>query len=290
MENLFKGKGVYAMRGQVCRMCGTDYKKVLFEKRGIPYYRCRECGFIFSYPGENANFANKFDDYEASYLNYLIGTECDRKNYALLLTWMSKFCSWEGKRVLDVGAGSGKFVRFLREKKIEAFGLEPARALYERFLSKDSYFFCCYLEDFKEHLIGGNVDILVSWDVIEHMERPTVFFQNAAKLLKTGGMLFLDTPDVGSVLPRILGKWWHHYNRYHLSYFSRNTLATLAAQNGLKEIGFARLSYLKSMKYILQYLNEFVIGSKRMEFLKHVTETAIPINMRDMMFVAFQKN
>ena len=278
------------MKEKVCRMCGADHKKVLFEKEGIPYYRCLECGFVFSCPGENANFTNELDDYEAAYLNYLTGSECDRKNYALLLRWMSKFCSLEGERILDVGAGSGKFVRFLREKKNNAFGLEPATALYAKFLSKDPSFFCNYLEDFNEYSIGGKVDILVSWDVIEHMERPAVFFQNASRVLRSGGILFLSTPDVGSFLPRILGKQWHHYNKYHLSYFSQKTIVALAAQNGLQEIGFTRLSYLKSIRYILQYLNDFVFGSNQLAFLKQIRETAIPINFRDMMFAAFKKD
>lgn len=278
------------MKKQVCRVCGADHKKVLFEKEGIPYYRCLECGFVFSYPGENANFTNELDDYEAAYLDYLTGSECDRKNYALLLRWMSKFCSLEGKRILDVGAGSGKFVRFLREKKVEAFGLEPAKALYEEFLSKDTFFFCDYSDSFNENLIGGMVDILVSWDVIEHMEQPEVFFQDASRILRPGGRLFLDTPDVESFLPYMLGKRWYHYNKYHLSYFSRKTLMTLAAQNGLQEIGFSRLTYLKSIRYILRYLNDFVFGSNQLAFLKQITEMAIPINFRDMMFVAFKKD
>lgn len=32
--------------------------------------------------------------------------------------------------IFDVGCGSGKFVRFLRSRGIEAYGVEPAEALF----------------------------------------------------------------------------------------------------------------------------------------------------------------
>ena len=165
---------------------------------------------------------------------------------------------------------------------------EPAKVLYGKFLSKDSFVFCGRLEGFNEHLIGGKVDVLICLDAIEHMEWPTIFMDNASRVLRAGGMLFLSTPDEGSFLSRALGKWWYQYNKYHLAYFSRKTLIALAAQNGLQEIGFTRSAYFKSMRYILQYLNDFVFGSKRMDFLKQVTGVGIPINLHDMMFVTFR--
>ena len=69
----------------------------------------------------------------------------------------------------------------------------------------------------------------------------------ASALLRKGGLLLISTPDVGSVFARLSGKRWHYYNEYHLSYFSRITIRRLAAEAGLREVGFTRLPRLKSL-------------------------------------------
>lgn len=283
-------EGAPVLDNQVCRLCGSDDKIVLFEKADISYFRCRNCDLVFSYPAENANFANAINDYEAAYVDYLTGSACDHKNHAKAVKWMGRFCSLQGKKVLDVGTGSGKFVRYLREEGIEAYGLEPARALYDRFLSDDPFFFCDGLEGFDEDVIGGKADVITAWDVIEHVEWPDAFFENIARVLKSGGMLFIDTPDAGSWPARLLGRRWHHYNKYHFSYFSRWTAGRLAARNGLREAGFTRLTYWKSLKYVTQYLNDFVLGGRPKWQAKSAREIALPLNIRDMMFAAYQKD
>jgi 2-polyprenyl-3-methyl-5-hydroxy-6-metoxy-1,4-benzoquinol methylase len=54
-------------------------------------------------------------------------------------------CALGGRRLLDVGAGSGKLVRYLRSRGVDAHGIEPSRALFARFLAGDAAFTCATL-------------------------------------------------------------------------------------------------------------------------------------------------
>ena len=191
---------------------------------------------------------------------------------------------------MDVGAGIGKFVRFLRKQGISAYGLEPAQPLYSHFLAKDSFFFCEFIENFDAASAGGVFDIVAGWDVLEHVEQPRRFIEHMCRVLKPGGMLFLSTTDADSLFAHIAGKWWQHYNKYHVSYFTRRTLKKMTERHGLREISFTHLGKLKSIGCVVQYLNDFFFRSKRVPIAARIKTWAIPINLYDVMHAVFKKD
>jgi 2-polyprenyl-3-methyl-5-hydroxy-6-metoxy-1,4-benzoquinol methylase len=272
-----------------CSLCDSSDIKSLFKKDGIPYYRCRNCDFLFSRPQSNANLENLIEDYNPAYIDYLEKSVVDDRNFDSFLKWMKQFSSFEGVSVLDVGTGSGKLVRFLRDRGIDAYGIEPAPSLYTQFLAKESFFFCKTIEEFSETLEEDSFDIVLACDVIEHVVRPDIFLEHVYQVIKPNGKLFISTPDAGSLMAQVCGKCWHFYHKYHLSYFSRETITALAGNYGFREVGFGRLSRLRSVGYILQYLSDMVIRSGRLKMPETIKNFAIPINLFDIMSVAFEK-
>ena len=272
-----------------CPLCCTDQIQQSFEKQGVPYYRCLACDFVFSKPSRNANLTNEIDDYEAAYSKYLAESEEDEWNHAALLRWAERFCSLNGQRVLDIGCGSGKFVRFLRRTNVDAFGLEPATPLFSRYLATDPFFVHQTFEEYAEESTSDQFEVIFASDVIEHVERPDLFLRDASVLLRPGGTLFISTPDVGSVFARVCGRWWHFYNRYHLSYLSRSTMVAMAVRHGLREVGYAHLSRQKSIGYALQYLSDFIVGAGSIRIPDRLDRFLVPLNLFDIMSVVFQK-
>jgi 2-polyprenyl-3-methyl-5-hydroxy-6-metoxy-1,4-benzoquinol methylase len=271
-----------------CPLCRAGPSRRLFRKRGIPYHRCPACGFVFSRPAANANFETTLDAYEPAYRAYLEDAPEDDANFATLLAWAEGFAPLAGRRVLDIGAGSGKLVRALRRRGHEAYGLEPARALHARFLAREPWFFAQTVEEFADSWTGGPFGAVFACDVIEHVERPDRFLAGVARLLEPGGLLFVTTPDVASRIARLSGRWWHYYNKYHLSYLSRRTLGTLAAGCGLRELGFTRLPRAKSVGYLAQYLADFALGRRGASGPGRLGGLQLTINLHDTMDVAFE--
>jgi len=271
-----------------CPLCETGRVRGLFFKQGIPYHRCVECGFVFSRPCANANFETTLDAYEPAYRRYLEASPEDEANFVSLLAWAEGFRPLAGCRFLDVGAGSGKFVRFLRRRGLEAHGIEPARALHSQFLAVEPWFHAQTVEEFADAWTGGRFGAIFICDVIEHVERPDRMLAGIARLLAPGGMLFVTTPDVSSIAARMSGRWWHYFNKYHLSYLSRRTIGRIAVAHGLREVGFTREPRRKSVGYLLQYLADFALAWRGLRVPQWLCALHININLRDTMNVAFE--
>jgi SAM-dependent methyltransferase len=273
-----------------CPIGCSGHVEPLFEKLGIPYFRCSVCGFVFSKPAVNANFANDIADYEPAYLQYFADSLEDQWNHTAVMRWVERIHPVAGRRVLDIGSGSGKFVRYLRRAGADAYGLEPASPLFERYLAGEPFFIPRTVEEFAASTDTDPFDLIFACDVIEHVERPDHFLRDTATMLRPGGVLFVSTPDVGSLFARVCGRRWHFYNRYHLSYLSPTTIRALAARSGLREVGCAYLPRMKSVGFVLSYFANFVLGMERANFGKRLEGVAVPLNLYDTMSIAFEKS
>ncbi len=259
-------------------------------KEKVPYYACNACGFTFSKPAENANFPDSLESYEVSYIDYFENSPADLKNHQNLLNWMEKITPTQSKTVLDIGAGSGKWVRFLNTQNIQASGLEPAQYLYDYFLKEDKdYFTHATTTEFLEKHPGQTFDIITCFDVLEHIGDPQNFLKDIETLLKPGGYLFLSLPDAGSFLPKTIGKHWHHYNKYHMSFFSHERLSALCRSLGFEEKCFARRGRVQSAGYIVRYFFDFVLGRQTGHGFSALNTLYIPVNFFDTMYIGFQK-
>lgn len=81
-----------------------------------------------------------------------------------------------------------------------------------------------------------SVNLVTFCDVIEHLARPEAALHKAWESLKSGGVLFVTTPDVSSFFARWCGHRWWHYHIDHLWYFSRSTLCRMAQDVGFEVI------------------------------------------------------
>jgi len=271
-----------------CTVCGGSRTIRLFVKGGVPYWRCRACQFRFATPPTNPNLSNDLADFEPSYLQYLDADPTDEVNFADTRRWIEQFTPLAGKTVLDIGAGGGKWVRWLRRQGIEAYGVEPSDALFTRFLRDDSAFAHGTLSD-DLALSQRTFDVLTAFDVLEHVERPVEFLQQAAARLNPGGALFLSTPDVGSPVARALGSKWHFYCAYHLSYFDQQTLARLASQLGLQPLDSRYRGRRRSLGYAARYFFEFLLRRRSPGWVRRLETVTAPVNLHDTMHVCLRR-
>jgi SAM-dependent methyltransferase len=274
------------MADRPCPLCGSARTAVLFTKQQTDYRGCPDCGFRFSTPDRNPNLTNTIDDYEDAYLQYLAPDRGDAANFDSLYRWMTKVTPLDGKRLLDVGAGSGTLVRYLRRRGIDAHGIEPSRALFDRFLSGDAPFRCATLEADPS---SPAWPVVTAFDVIEHVPDPVRFLGSVAAALEPGGVFFLSTPDVESFTARAFGRRWHFYYPYHLSYFGPRTLTRPAASHGLHMISCSHRGRWRSVGYVARYVAEFIGGRPAPPWASRFDDWYVPINLFDTMYAAFRK-
>jgi hypothetical protein len=74
-------------------------------------------------------------------------------------------------------------------------------------------------------------------ELIEHVRAPARFLRRAEELLEEGGVLYLTTPNFGSLARRMLGEAWSVIHSEHIGYFERTTLRRMVSEEtGLHEI------------------------------------------------------
>jgi 2-polyprenyl-6-hydroxyphenyl methylase/3-demethylubiquinone-9 3-methyltransferase len=99
-------------------------------------------------------------------------------------------------KVLDIGCGGGLFLSLLKQQGAEVLGIElsDSRAQYAK--SKHGLVIDKHPVE-SDHWQSGYAtyfDAVTLWDVIEHVNYPMKTLQSAARVLKQGGLLLIDTP------------------------------------------------------------------------------------------------
>jgi 2-polyprenyl-3-methyl-5-hydroxy-6-metoxy-1,4-benzoquinol methylase len=105
-------------------------------------------------------------------------------------------------RILELGAGTGAFSRRLKDNgynNIIASGIEPG--IYEL---KDVPFIFLDLNQPLAPEHHAAYDAVVAIEVVEHVENVFGFFRKVALMLKAGGLAFITTPNIFSIVSRML--------------------------------------------------------------------------------------
>ncbi|OGS22595.1 MAG: hypothetical protein A2252_03180 [Elusimicrobia bacterium RIFOXYA2_FULL_39_19] len=130
-------------------------------------------------------------------------------------------------RVLDVGCGSGTLLYKLKELGFDTHGVEPSQKASEWSKEVGLNIKSCDLNEAKYP--DNYFDIVNYSHVLEHL--PDLFenLNETKRILKKGGLITIDVPNVSSLERIILGKYWlgwdppRHY--FHFTpEFLKNTL------------------------------------------------------------------
>ena len=101
------------------------------------------------------------------------------------------------KAVLEIGFGSGFGAYYLSQHGVKSvFAIDPdGRAVdfaRRNFRAKNLHFQKAKIEDLK---ISRKFDVAVSFEVIEHLEKPEIMLVKVKKLLKRSGIFLVSTPN-----------------------------------------------------------------------------------------------
>jgi SAM-dependent methyltransferase len=136
-------------------------------------------------------------------------------------------------RLLDVGCGSGVFLRCAADLGWKVVGVEPAKAAHRSamaLLAGRGEVVSCSLQD--ASLAPSSFDAVTLWDVLEHVPDPPSLMERAASLLTPAGHLFVNVPDLESLPTRLLRGRWPLLLPEHLVYFNRAGLRLCGERAG----------------------------------------------------------
>jgi SAM-dependent methyltransferase len=200
---------------------------------------CQACGFHYTNPVPEENVIGNYYKSE-SYVSHSSSKKGLINRVYHWVRWYSlrkkvglinKLSS--GRKLLDIGAGTGHFLAVSADQGWSTVGLEPdedARALAKTTNGVD----ILPLEQLHS-LETGQFDVITMWHVLEHVYHLKRDAAQIVKLLKPNGTLVIAVPNRKSYDARYYKEFWAAYDLpIHLYHFTESDIKTLMTQFGLE--------------------------------------------------------
>lgn len=148
-------------------------------------------------------------------------------------------------KILDVGCGTGRLVKFLNQKGFKTQGCEPAKEALKiaqninkvKLIKKASATALPYKTE--------SFELITSISVIEHLTKKEArkFIKEAKRVLKQHGFIFIITPNFSSPFKYLRGNNWFAYkDPSHINFFTPKSIKLLLIDCGYKNIKFRHKS------------------------------------------------
>ena len=177
-----------------------------------------------------------------------------------------------GARVLEVGAGDGRFVSRLRAAGLEANGIEPSEGGVRMARARAAPVERAALEEMR--LEPESLDATIAWHVLEHLDDPEAAVARIRIWLRPGGRIVVACPNLASVQARIGGdRWFHQDVPRHRTHFTATGLRLLLERSGFR---------LERMTHLLVEQNPFGMWQTLLNRLTGERDVAFRALKRDL--------
>jgi SAM-dependent methyltransferase len=130
--------------------------------------------------------------------------------------------------LMDVGAGTGDFLKYAQERGWEAYGVEPDDQARERAHQKG-------VSVYKSLAVQKQpaYDVISFWHVFEHLRSLEESIDEISAALKPGGHLVIAVPNYKSLDAKFYKEHWAAFDvPRHLWHFSRDSIKHLFTPKG----------------------------------------------------------
>lgn len=254
------------------KISGTEYGKHL------DIFQCQNCGIIFEKSDE---IKKKLISYYSHFHDQEYEDECENR----AITFRKIISTIEEKKssgnLLDIGCATGMFLAEAKNRGYEVYGVEPSS--WAAKIAKEKHHLNVSIDNIEKLCLPENFfDIITLIDTIEHFYNPQGVFQKISHVIKKGGLLCIVTPNIKSIVAKILKDRWWHIRPSHLFYFSPKTVDYLLKKWNFEIISVKQYEWHFSVLYLLQRLLKLfsIENIIRAKWLKKIV---LPVNLRDSM-------
>lgn len=229
-----------------CVSCGSINITKEFSKSGFDYASCNECGTLYQTPRPPIKEFDEFyknsrsSQYWADVFFPSVAEARREKIFKPRVQRLLELCKTTNLNVtklIDVGAGYGIFLDEWRKAvpETELVAIEPSVSLAEECRNKK----LSVVESLVENVEGYDdyADLVVCFEVLEHVDSPLEFIKILKKMVRPGGYLFVSTLCIDGFDLKML---WDKSNQisppHHINFHSIKGFELLFNRAGLHEI------------------------------------------------------
>lgn len=174
-----------------CRVCTSENHFIYLRARGYCIVRCRECGLWYVNPQPTAEelseFYARYDDGE----QWRNGEEHFNREVRRAIARIKRSGS-----ILDIGCGSGNFLRCMREAGFSVSGIEPSGTGAE--YAREAHGIEIHhgmIEDYLAAHAEQRFDVITLLNVLEHLMDPARTLLQLRKAVAPNGVIAIVVPD-----------------------------------------------------------------------------------------------
>jgi len=222
-----------------CRLCGGISHQIILHDFITRYNdrfalnQCDNCALVTTYPMPSEEMLKQYYDQDywqsGQFKNSTSLDTLYRLRMKPIVSAIRKYATYDSK-ILDWGCGDGSFISLLQDFGLHCFGIDAYRME-----SGDPYILNTTIEnaDFPD----GYFDMITCFHVLEHLADPLTSIKHALRLLKIGGLIIIEVPNLDSVGFQIFKRRWQPLEiPTHLNHFTPATLQKIFEAAGKTQI------------------------------------------------------
>ena len=224
-----------------CPMCSALDFTTIYEDARDPItldsfrvVECSACGAAFTIPRP----ASLDRYYPGHYRAYgALVTRVLSTLYGLRVSRWARLKP-EGASVLEVGCGPGLMLVAFRRRGWRVVGIERNEVAAET--ARQTLGPNTIAMSMESLPADARFDLIVLFQVLEHIGEPVALLRECARHLAPGGLLIANVPNFSSWQSRFAGSKWMHLDvPRHLNHFTPRTISATLERAGLKPVGMS---------------------------------------------------
>lgn len=230
-----------------CIACGADDYTELCRSpdfrygngRNFSIVRCRECDLVVTAPQLTWDelAAHYPEDYYAERVASVNPKDAHPSRsdhfFSSVLEPATLIDDLDPGRLLEIGCGTGDVLAYWDARGWDCVGVEPSRTAVE--IATDQYDITVHNSRIEDVSIDEKFDLVLLDNVLEHLQDPLSVLSQCRKLLRPGGSLVIEVPNIDSIGFMMFGRYWNNLDvPRHLYHFSPSVLRREAMSCGFE--------------------------------------------------------
>ncbi len=196
--------------------------------------------------------------------DYISHTDTKRNLFEKIYHWVrsymlskkmaivSQYTKSDSQRVLDIGCGTGDFLKMAQEYKWNIAGVEPDQNA--RKIASEKTGVEIQNNDWLNEIPDHSFDAVTMWHVLEHVPNLTEQISTLRRIVKTNGTIFIAVPNYKSHDANHYKEKWAAFDvPRHLWHFSQRSIKGLFEKENMKVV---KILPMKFDAYYVSLLSE----------------------------------